>query len=296
MGSRLLRIGSDPYLLIGPGKPIHWNFPFLYPATAVVAMLPLSLLSMHTAALCFVFVSSALLTFGISHDGWHRLPILASAAFIDSTLGAQWSSLLVAGVFLPAVCFVASAKPQVGIGVIGAAASRKSLAIAAAGALALSVPAFVILPRWFSEWVDLVRAANHLKAALVQPGGFLILIALVRWRRPEAWAILLISAIPQTLMWYSFLILIAFATTYREACALSVISSIGYVVYHQMLDHMPDNGSTLILVWWVVILTTYLPCVLVIVRRPQATHKAATQGRNQHSVYATQGWSRAGNT
>jgi hypothetical protein len=263
-------MGGDPYLLIGPGKAFYWDFPLLYPATALVASLPLSLLPMHAAALSFIFASSAALTFGITHDGWHRLPMLASAAFIDSTLGAQWSSLLVAGVFLPALCFVASAKPQVGVGVIGASASRRALAIAAAGAIALAVPAFVLLPRWFSEWIDLVRAATHLKAALFQPGGFLILIVLARWKRPEAWAILLISAIPQTLMWYSFLILIAFGRTYREVCILSFISSIGYVVYHLALDRLPAVGSTLTLLWWIVIATTYLPCAVTIGLRPNA--------------------------
>lgn len=41
MGSRIFWSGADPYQMIGPAGVIYWNFPMLYPATALVAALPL---------------------------------------------------------------------------------------------------------------------------------------------------------------------------------------------------------------------------------------------------------------
>jgi len=271
LGARLLWQGKDPYQLIGPASSVHWNFPLLYPATSLVAALPLAIMPIRAAAVAFVFVGSALLGFGITQDGWHRLPIFASAAFLDTTLGAQWSSILVAGIFLPSVCVIACAKPQVGLGVLAAANSRRAWTTACIGSLALGGVAFVLLPSWFGEWLTIVRAADHMKAALLQPGGFLIAIVLLRWRRPESWALLVIASLPQTLMWYSFLILLSFPRTYREACVLSLTSSIGYLLYHFALDHLQPTQSTVRILWVIVICTTYLPCVIAILRRPNRT-------------------------
>jgi hypothetical protein len=268
MGSRILWSDADPYQLIGPAGAVHWNFQLLYPAPALIAALPLALLPIHAAAIAFVFIGSALLAFGSTRDGWHRLPLFVSAAFVDTTLGAQWSSLMVAGVFLPIACVFACAKPQVGLGAVIASASRQNFLIAATGTLVLSTIAFIMLPEWFGEWLSIARKIDHMKPALFQPGGFLILFALLRWKRPETWGLLTIALLPQTLMWYSFLILLAFPRTYREACVLSLLSSSGYLIYHLALDRLPPTEATMTILWLIVIATTYMPCVAMIVRRP----------------------------
>jgi hypothetical protein len=267
-GARMLWEGRDPYPLVGPSGLFHWNFHLLYPAQALVAAMPLALLPMRPASVLFTLIGSGLLCYGITKDGWHRIPIFASAAFVDTTLGGQWSSILVAGVFLPSLCAIACAKPQIGFGVVVAANSRRSVLAATIGAVLLGAIGFALVPSWFGEWLAIVRHAEHMKAALFQPGGVLILAVLLRWRRPEAWAIVVLSVLPQTLMWYSFLILLVFPKTYREACVISLISSIGYLLYHIALDKLPYNESTGPILWLIVTCTTYLPVVIGILRKP----------------------------
>lgn len=267
-GARLLRDGNDPYLLVGPHNFFYWDFPFLYPLPSLLVALPFSFLGVRTAALAFVFAGSSLLGYGATKDGWHLLPMFASSAFIDCALTAQWSPLLVAGFFIPWIGALCFAKPQLGLAVVSGSQSRAALFAAAVGTLALLTISFAILPNWFSEWAKVLGTADHMKAALFQPLGFLIPVVLVRWRRAESWAVIVVAILPQTLMWYSVLILLALPKTYREACVLSLLSSGGYFLVHLIAENRPPVQPTGDILWAVVVCTTFLPTVAAILRRP----------------------------
>lgn len=267
-GAHSLLNGQDPYPLVGPGKQFQWDFSLLYPMPSLVAVMPLAVFSMRNAALASVFFSSTLLAFGATRDGWHTLPMFASAAFIDTTVGAQWSSLLVAGLFLPWLGVVILAKPQLGLAVVAGNASKRIFLPTVIGTLVLVAVSFALVPSWLKEWILLAKTADHMKAVVFQPGGFLILLVMMRWRRPEAWLVLLTALLPQTLMWYSFLVLLAFPRTYREACVLSLVSSVGCLIARGLAEKLPPVESTGKLIWGIVVVTTFIPAVIAILRRP----------------------------
>ena len=71
---------------------------------------------------------------------------------------------------------------------------------------------------------------------LIHTGGFVILLALLRWRRPEAWLVVLMACMPASRAWYNLLVLLAAVPkTYREAAMLSLVSSFGALLAMNVL-------------------------------------------------------------
>jgi len=264
--ARAILQGRNPYALVGPGLEFEWPYPLYYPVTALIFSIPFTIFTQHAAAIAFVSLSTFALAFGSTRDGWHRLPLFASAAFIDSVMTAQWSIIMAAAVFIPWLGFFAVAKPQIGIPVVCGSRSSRSLSWAVSGIMIAMIGSFVLFPSWMSEWIPILGDASHILSPLGQAGGFVVLLLLARWRRPEAWMVILLAALPQTLMWYSVLILLAVADTYREACFLSLVSTSGYVLGNLALAaELPRIGT---IIWFLLNATAFWPVVFLIMRRP----------------------------
>jgi hypothetical protein len=264
--ARAMFAGRDPYLLVGPGMEYFNPYHLYYPATAFVAAMPFAPLSEQAASIAFVALAAFLLVYGLTADGWHRLPLIASAAYMDSVLAAQWTIILTAAVFLPWLGLLAVAKPQTGLPVLAGATSRNAIVAGAIGALALLAVSLFLLPSWPSEWLAQIRSGNPLHAPLINPLGCLVALVLLRWRRPEAWLVFVTAMLPQTFMWYSALALLTVAATYREACALSLISTIGFLLGNLAIYKGISHLGTV--AWMIYIAATFLPAVVVILRRP----------------------------
>lgn len=265
-GASMMLQGRNPYPLLGPGLFFDMPFPLLYPASSFVAVLPFALLREQPAVLLFVALSVFLMTYGITAGSWHRLPMLASAAFMDSVLAAQWTMLMTAALFLPWVAILTAVKPQSGVPVVAASKSGSAVVAAALSALVLLAASLVMLPGWPSEWLRIVSKASYERPPLLHPLGVLVLLLLLRWRRREAWLVLLTACLPQTFMWYSALVLLTVADTYREACAISLISSFGFLLGNWLI--YVGAPSLPMATWTVYIATTFIPCVVLILRRP----------------------------
>src|SRR5688572_17723882 len=120
LGATALLNGGDPYVLMGPGKVFHMDYPVLYPLTAFVAAMPFTILPQAWATLTFIFVSTFLMAHGVTNDGWHRVPVFASLPFITSVWLGQWSMLFTAALFLPWVAVVSAIKPQTALPIVAA--------------------------------------------------------------------------------------------------------------------------------------------------------------------------------
>jgi hypothetical protein len=190
-----------------------------------------------------------------------------SAAFANSALGAQWSPLLIAALFIPTLAVFISVKPQLGLAVLAGNLSKRSIVSAGIGGIVLMSISLALLPKWPLEWFRAASTADHMRSPLFQPFGFLILLVLTRWRRPESWIVLTLACLPQTLMWYSFLILLAFPRAYREACVLSLVSSVGFFLAGVVAETKPTVERTGAILWAIVVFTTFLPAVISILRR-----------------------------
>ena len=130
-----------------------------------------------------------------------------------------------------------------------------------------------VLPGWPLEWLRLVSGVRHMRAPLLTPLGFLIPAVLLRWRRSESWLLIAGAAMPQTLMWYGGLMPLAIADTYRQACILSLISTLGYLASNGVvMSQLQDKGA---MIWTIFTASVYLPAVVLVLSRPRDAHSPA---------------------
>lgn len=276
-GANALLHGANPYALVGPGQVFDSQWPALYPATAYLIGIPFAFFSEAIASGIFVALSTFALAYGSTRDSWHRLPMFASVAFLSSAHLAQWSILFTAALFVPWLSLVLPAKPQLGIAILAGTGSRRTIAFASISAAVLLGVSTALLPTWPVEWISLIRGADQLVPPLLRPGGFLLLLVLIRWRRPEAWLVAFVAAMPQTTYPYNLLPLLAIAATYREACFLSLASSVGAFTAAYLTDAVGGSFASSA-ASAVMIALGYMPSAIVVLRRSPFREKNRPRG------------------
>src|SRR5919201_3405304 len=80
--ARYLLNGQDPYELIGPKHPFAGVWPFFYPLTTGIVAMPFAALPLAAARLAAAFLWSALFAYGLTRDGWERLPVVLSGSWL----------------------------------------------------------------------------------------------------------------------------------------------------------------------------------------------------------------------
>jgi hypothetical protein len=266
--ARLMIAGANPYELMGPGAAVHSQYPMYYPATAFVAALPFAAIpSFHLASTAFVFVSALLLAWGVTRDGWHRLPMFPSIAYLTCASLGQWSIIMTAAVYLPVIAAIASIKPQSSIPVLASSTDRRHWIAAVAGSAVVLLASFVLLPSWPADWMSQVRKSADFTAPIKGFAGPAVLLCLLRWRRPEAWLVLVAASLPQTWPPYNGLILMTVAFTYREMATLSLVSSFSWVIL-ALATSPATKAEEQQYQSIVLILSSYIPATILILRRP----------------------------
>ena len=266
-GARALWNGQNPYLVVGPGKQYPWSWPLYYPLPALIIVGPLALIPVIAARVVFASISAGLLAFGISRDGFARWPLFISISFVTAIELCQWSTLQYAAMLLPALGWVAVAKPNVGAVMAAHAKTDRTLIVMIGGAALLAAVSFAILPNWPQYWIANVRSADHFRSPLVRPGGFLLLLALLRWRRPEARVLAALAVVPITPGFYDHVIAFSAARTFRESLTLAALT-LG--VFFGIVFISPERTLA---VWGEVvgkltIVFVYLPALVMVLRRP----------------------------
>jgi hypothetical protein len=239
-----------------------------YPMTAAMVALPFVKLPGAVAGGIFYGISSALLAFGITRDGYVRLLVFLAYPYWAGMLVAQWSPLIAAASFFPLLLPLTMAKPQVGLPVALTHLSRRGL-ISCFGVLTLSI---VLMPKWPIWWIHQWGGYQHFVPLLVFP-GILVLLALLRWRNKDAQLLILAALMPQRWFFDAF-ILWLIPKTRRELLWTVVLS---WVPGIWRWNHVPHN-STEVGQWSVMFL--YMPMLAVILFR-YAKEKFAT---NQQSI------------
>jgi hypothetical protein len=183
----LLR-GGDPYAVIGPHAGAEFRYPWglYYPLTTVVAALPLAVLPLPVARALFVAVPAGWLGWVLAgRESWRPLWLL-SYGVLYTVRQAQWSLLATASALTPALGGLLVLKPQIAIPWVLASMSWRLVRNLAVAGLALLAVSLVLDPHWVPRWLEVVRGANHVRPLIVRPLGWLMLLALLRWRRFEA--------------------------------------------------------------------------------------------------------------
>ncbi len=172
-----------------------------YPLTAAFFGVPFVWLRPEIAAALFYGISSALLAFGISRHGYHRLLVFLAYPYWGGLLAVQWSTLIFASAFFPLLLPVTMAKPQLGLPVALRNLSRRGVVACAVVALLT----LIAMPRWPLLWLGQLRNYEHFIPLLVMPGPLLAL-ALWRYRDKDAWFLLLTALMPQRWFFDAFIL------------------------------------------------------------------------------------------
>jgi hypothetical protein len=266
-GARALWQGKDPYAVVGPGREFGWTWPLYYPLPALVIVAPLGLAPVLIARVLFACCSTALFVWAITRDSWSRLPVLLSVSFMVTMELGQWSVLIAASFFLPPLAGFAIAKPNFGLALAAAAKEDRTLWWFACGSLGLLIVSQVVQPGWHQSWLANLREADHFKSPLLRPLGFLMLLAALKWRRPEARWLLALSCMPQAPSFYDQMLLAVVCLTRQEALAFAV-STIALFFYVGFNVPQPDYASWGNLVGNGTLWLCYFPALVMVLRRP----------------------------
>lgn len=269
IGARLALSGATPYTLTPPS---HLSWPIYYPLPALLFALPFVGLSLPWAHAIFFGLSAGLAAWVLSERGIAQLYAFATWPFMLSLSLGQWTPLLIAASGIPALGWVAVAKPNLGIA-LGAGygprwIERRSLWVNVLALSLLISASFVIRPSWVGEWLALVRAPHpHILVPLTVPGGALLLFAVVRWRRPEARFLAALACVPQTFSSYDSLLLFLAVRTSGEGIALALLMLVVTGVIG-VVGVAPTYGETVHRLAWIRVCVVYLPTLAMVLRRP----------------------------
>jgi hypothetical protein len=236
----------------------------------------------------FSAIAAALFVWVITGDAPYRLTAVLSFSFLYAVAISQWSPLLIAAVLIPALGFLLAAKPTVGLALWLYRPSWESIV----GGVLLVLLSLAVRPGWPLEWMQTFDAGTHIRAPILTRGGPLILLALFRWRRPEARLLVALACVPHTTLLYEALPLFLIPRSWKEALLLVVLNwaTQTVVVVLQPYSSLADQARTSAMAS---VILLYIPCVVMVLRRRNEGEIPGWIGRGMAAIRATlPGWSR----
>jgi hypothetical protein len=226
-----------------------------YPVTAGLFALPFIKFPPEIAAGLFYGISSGMLAFGLTREGYLRLLAFLAFPYWIGLLYVQWSPIIMAAGFFPLLMPLTMAKPQVGLPVFLTRFSIRGCVLCAL----LAAASLVVLPRWPLWWLGQLHNYQHFVALLVLPGP-LILLALLRYRDRDATLLLLTACMPQRWFFDTF-ILWLIPKTRREILVTVFFSWCAGIWrwYH------PPRSFDQVGRW--IVVSTYLPMLAIVLLR-----------------------------
>lgn len=151
-------------------------------------------------------------------------------------------------------------KPPTGAALFAAYPGR--LAVVGGGVLAAR--AFWIQPHSLANWIAAAQIAPH-RPPILDPGGVVLLLALLTWL-PEGRQLAALACVPSSRHLYEAIPPMLMARSKRELLALATSGTIGLAAgAFTPLAFAPGHG---LIPWTVVLLTGYLPALVVVLRHP----------------------------
>lgn len=278
-GARILLAGGDPYdfatwrsMPVGEIDVAAWSNviePLYYPLPALLIWIPFSIGSFLVGSAVFVGVGAALFVFAMSRAGLHRIWLCGSVPFIMALRFGQWSTWLTAAALLPALSFLLPAKPNIGLPLVLAKPTRAMIA----SCIAILTLSLIVMPRWPLGWYGTVTGAftqtvpHPAPVTTFRGAGAILLLALLRWRRPEARLFALLACVPQLPFWADQLPLATIAHTRRE-----VIWSMlgGHLCFIGWFLFAPKVFYYVPVMQPYALFGTYVPALIMVLRRPNS--------------------------
>ena len=280
-GSRALLRGQNPYDVVGPGRAFEWAFPLLYPLTAMLTLVPIAWMPLSWVDPIFVGLGFALFTWAVTSErlAAPALVALVSLPALMTLQTSQWSLLLTGAALVPTLGFLLVAKPTIGLALFAAFPRWKT----AIGCGALLVISFLVWPGWIADWRATFASAPHVVAPIMRPGGVLVLLALLKWKRADARLLLVLACVPHTTVPYETIPLFLIPQTWRQAWTLWTLAILAYVAqwwtgpYASQMAYWTSGAQ------WIVALM-YLPCLVMILVRPNVWPASATAMEREASA------------
>jgi hypothetical protein len=223
--ARALLAGLNPYAVIVPSGHYPFESRLPYPLPAALVAVPVAGLPAVAGAALFVSVSCGLLAWAWGRDGMWRFWAFCSAPLVMTLAVGQWSPLLIAGALLPALGFALAFKPTIGLALF---VWRPSWRVVVAG-LSVCALCLALVPTWPVDWVQAARQTVGHPPPIARPLGWLPLLAVARWRLPEARLVAVMACMPQNPYFYDQLALWLVAWNGRTALLLTLLSWVAYI-------------------------------------------------------------------
>ena len=255
--------GGDPYGAVGPGRAFDWPFPLFYPLPAVLVAVPFTVLNAATASVLFSAISAGLLAWTFTRDAPYRLAGILSFSFYYAAAISQWSPVLIAAALIPSLGFLFAVKPTIGLALWLYRPSWQAVV----GSTLFLIVSLLVWPGWPTEWMRTFGAGTHIRAPIASFCGPLVLIALFRWRRPEARLLIALACVPHTTLLYEALPLFLIPASWKEAALLLALNWVAELTlitlgpYPSLLEKAGMSATLSVVL-------LYLPCAIMILRRP----------------------------
>lgn len=260
-----LDLVSAPMRQLNEDARIRLGDPLFYPMPAVLLWTPLARLPFLVASTIFNVFAAFLFVFAITRDGLYRAWACGSVPFMMAMRFGQWSPLLVAAFSYPALSFFLLAKPNLGLSLYLSRPTRMATIVCAIALLTTTA----LAPWWVRDWLrnvqnDLGHAAPHpIPATMFGGAGAAILLALLRWRRPEARLVAFLACVPQLPYWADQLPLLLVPSSRREMQGMMLVTIVGFLCWVQF----GGPGDFIDTIRPFAIVFTYAPAVLLVLSR-----------------------------
>jgi hypothetical protein len=256
----LLR-GESPYAAIQVPPWPNW---LLYPLPALLATIPFTYLPLPLARGIFAAIGTATFTYVVTRRHRWTLYFLLSGAMLWSWIVVQWAPLLIAAALTPAISWLLAIKPTLGFALWTGWPNR----VAVAGGLLFVGISLLVWPGWIPEWLASVAKTPH-EPHLLRPGGFLMLLGLARWRRPEGRLLAALCLVPQTTALYDTLPTALLCRNRPQAAAFAGLTMLAHLLF--LLGPQGPWPVGAEYQWWVLLALVYLPAIGLVLRRPNET-------------------------
>jgi hypothetical protein len=255
--ARDLLAGRDVY-------SAHSSFDLIpYPFPAVLVALPLSRFTIPMGASVFIGATSGLLAYGLLRGGeWWRLLTFVSAPYYLAIRCVQWSPLMMAILFFPALMPLVLAKPQFALPVALTRMTQRR----AVACLCFLLVSLAVYPAWPIRWFSQIKPYGGFIPALVFP---VLLLPAYGWREPGIRHFLLMACMPQHRYLYDSLLLWVIPKSLAEMLVLTMSSWVACSAGFTLVGFR-DHGAGL------TVAGIYVPCLLLLLARSRSANQDAT--------------------
>jgi hypothetical protein len=253
--ARLLR-GQNPYPIATPGIP--------YPLPAVLLAIPFTTIPLELARPVFDILAGWAFACALwRYRGEYALLALGSGTYLFALWHGQTIPLLVAASIVPALGSLLAVRPTTGAALWTARPSW----IALIGVGLFFYLSLMIRPWWHHEWwMGWPADSTDWLPPILRPFGFVLLLAAIRWRLPEARLLFAMALMPQTALPYELVLLALIPANRLEMEIYLAGSWIAVAATTGALHLSHGNAEWTLTGWTVTLCATYFPMLYLVLR------------------------------